>query len=303
MPQVHNRSILVDGNAFGKNSRFMNTLKFSDITKRRVRAFNVVESKLNRFKLNYYSRQEELEYNRHQRQKEELLVKMKRMMAHKIVVQNHNLSTARDYYDSLNEDRSPRIIQKEVKEMLKQISPQYMREKRAKEKIEDARKRCDEVINKNRKQIDVIYPPPKQWQPYREEPDTDRSNATTPASPPPEMNPELRMRRLTLPQRRPLGVSRAFVMEKSNLGEKLEKEKTIIEKQIDDETTMPATTRSAPPQESKPDYDLPPVIVRKSSFKEVSQKTKSKRTDNPNYTLAPVKLNKKIKPELMVPTK
>jgi hypothetical protein len=48
---------------------------------------------------------------------------------------------------------------------------------------------------------------------------------------------------------------------------------------------------SAPPQESKPDYDLPPVIVRKSSFKEVSQKTKSKRTDNPNYTLAPVKLN------------
>jgi hypothetical protein len=40
--------------------------------------------------------------------------------------------------------------------MLKQISPQYMREKRAKEKIEDARKRCDEVINKNRKQIDVI---------------------------------------------------------------------------------------------------------------------------------------------------
>jgi hypothetical protein len=43
--------------------------------------------------------------------KEELLVKMKRMMAHKIVVQNHNLSTARDYYDSLNEDRSPRIIQ------------------------------------------------------------------------------------------------------------------------------------------------------------------------------------------------
>jgi hypothetical protein len=74
------------------------------------------------------------------------------------------------------------------------------------------------------------------------------------------------MRRLTLPQRRPLGVSRAFVMEKSNLGEKLEKEKTIIEKQIDDETKMPATTRSAPPQESKPDYDLPPVIVGSSRY-------------------------------------
>ncbi|XP_071137237.1 uncharacterized protein [Mytilus edulis] len=294
MPQVHNKSILLDGNAFGKNSRFMNTMKFSDVTKRRVRAFNVVENRLSKYKINYYNRQAELEFNRVQRQKETLLVKMKKLMAYKVVAKHHNISNAKDYNAALNEDRSPRKIQKEIKEMIKQISPQYVREKRAKEKIDEARRLCDDVIHQNRKQIDVIYPPPKQWQPYRDQDEDDsRSDVSTPASAPPVMNAEMRMRRLTLPQnRRTVGVSRAYVMEKSNLGEKLEKEKTVMQQK---ETLVSETKTS----DEEPKPELPPVIVRRSSLKDdVLSKQKAKRLEKPNYELAPVSLNKKIKKEL-----
>ncbi|CAC5415831.1 unnamed protein product [Mytilus coruscus] len=297
MPQVHNKSILLDGNAFGKNSRFMNTMKFSDITKRRVRAFNVVENRLSKYRINYYNRQAEIEFNRVQKQKETLLVRMKKLMAYKVVAKHHNISNAQDYHAALNEDRSPRKIQKEIKEMIKQISPQYVREKRAREKIDEARRLCDDVIHQNRKQIDVIYPPPKQWQPYREQDEDDsRSNVTTPQSAPPEMNAEMRMRRLTLPQnRRTVGVSRAYVMEKSNLGEKLEKEKTVME--IPPQKEMLVSETETNDKELK--SDLPPVIVRRSSLKdEALPKQKAKRLEKPNYELAPVSLNKKIKKEL-----
>lgn len=309
MPQVHNKSITLDGNAFGKNSRFMNTLKFSDTTKRRVRAFNVVENKLNKIRLNYYNRQEEIEYNRMQREKEFLLVKLKRLVAYKKVAHDHSISNAVNYQDALNEDRSHRQVQKQIQDMILELSPQYVREKRAKEKIAAAKQRYDDIINRNRKDLDKIYPPPKLRQPYENEGDEEpRSNVTTPKSAPPEMNAEMRMRRLSMANtRRVIGFTRAFVMEKSNLGEKLEKEKTQIEKEktstiLPTQEEIAETSRTEPVDVVKTRTELPPVAVRRrASMNDLNKQTKRQKRSG-RHELPPVAVTKTLKPELDIRT-
>lgn len=297
----------MDGNAFGKNSRFMNTLKFSDVTKRRVRAFNVVENKLNTIRLKFYKRQEEIEYNRIQREKEFLLVKLKRLMAYQKVAEEHSVSNAVNYQDALNEDRSHRQVQKQIQDMIKEISPQYLREKRAKEKITAAKQQYDEILNKNRKDIDKIYPPPKVRGSYFTGDDGDeiRSNVTTPKSAPPEMNAEMRMRRMTMANtRRVIGFTRAFVMEKSNLGEKLEKEKTTInDKTSAIQTTQEEateTSRTEPVEVLHQKRVLPPVLVKRTaSMNDVTKHSKrQKRPEKQTLKLPPVAVTKTIHPEL-----
>lgn len=175
MPQVHNKklSMEVDTSAFGKNSRYMSSLKYSEGTKRRIKAFNKVEHRLNRYKVRYYNRHAEIYRNRHKREQLELVNNLKRTIAYKLVCRKNSITNTTDYYKALNKNYSQFALRHEIDHMMTYMEPEKVRERKADALIDENRKLYQSLLQRNRKSIDLICPPKQKWRGYLLNDDSD----------------------------------------------------------------------------------------------------------------------------------
>lgn len=246
MPQVHNRSLTLsmDSSAFNKNSRFMSTIRMTEGAKRKIRAFNTVENRLKKIQLNFYDRHADIERYQMERKKEKVLDVMKKRNAYKMVIANHPIANSPDYQKALEDTYTAHALRHEIKKMIHYIEPDKVRERNAKNLVTENKKRYDEILNRNRKSIVELFPPPsqKKMDDYESDFESDSEDEE-----PPEVEPrKFQQTRPMLPFRRQ-GVTRAFIMENSGKGARQES------------STNQTSGSATASQES----ELPPITVKK----------------------------------------
>ena len=211
--------------------------------KRKIRAFNTVENRLTKIRLNFYNRHEDIQRYQLERKKQTVLEGAKKRNAYKMVVANHSISKSPDYQKALDDTYTAHALRHEIKKMLNYIEPNKVRERNARTLVNENKKRYDEILSRNRKSIVELFPPPGQKKPTDYESDFESDSED---EEPLEVSPrKIQQARPMLPFRRQ-GVTRAFIMEKNNRGqnsvESSNKETTSTEGQS---------------------HDLPPVTLKK----------------------------------------
>ncbi|XP_062579791.1 uncharacterized protein LOC134241788 [Saccostrea cucullata] len=241
MPQVHNRSLTLnmDSSAFNKNSRFMSTIRMTQGAKRKIRAFNTVENRLKKYQINFYNRHAEIQRYQMERKKEKVREVMKKRDAYKKVIANHPIAESPDYKKALEDRYDAHALRHEIKQMLSYIEPDKIRERNARTLIDVNKKRYDEILNRNRKSILELFPPPVD---KKVEYESDFESDSEDDEPPEQETRNFQQARPMLPFRRQ-GVTRAFIM-----------------KSRQDQRQEISTKENS---SSNQEQDLPPVMFKK----------------------------------------
>lgn len=252
MPQVHNRSLTLsmDSSAFNKNSRLMSTIRITEGAKRKIRAFNTVENRLKKFKINFYNRHADIQRNQIERKKQTVLDSMKKRDAYKMVIANHPISSSPDYQKALNDRYTAHALRYEIKRMLNYIEPDKIRERNAKTLVDVNKKRYDEILNRNRKSIMELFPPAVEKKAVDYESDFESDSEDE--EPPEVEQRKFQQARPMLPFRRQ-GVTRAFIMQKSGRDQRQEAS-TDTPLNTDKEQNLPPVTIK---KELPPDLRIP----------------------------------------------
>ncbi|XP_061179149.1 uncharacterized protein LOC133187764 [Saccostrea echinata] len=242
MPQVHNRSLTLnmDSSAFNKNSRYMSTIRMTQGAKRKIRAFNTVENRLKKFQINFYNRHAEIQRYQMERKKEKVRDLMKKRDAYRKVIANHPIAASPDYKKALEDRYTAHALRHEIKQMLSYIEPDKIRERNARTLVDVNKKRYDEILNRNRKSILELFPPPVE---KKVEYESDFESDSEDEEPPEPETRKFQQARPMLPFRRQ-GVTRAFIMNKSRQDQRQE---------ISTEENSSSTK----------EQDLPPVTLKK----------------------------------------
>ncbi|XP_033746286.1 uncharacterized protein LOC117331589 [Pecten maximus] len=260
MPQVHNKKLtmMADSSAFNKNSRFMSTMRMTDGSKKRIRAFNYVENKLTRIKLKFFDRHAEIDIRRRERERQAVMDSLKRTLAYKLVVEKHNVTNAPDYQKALNDNYSSTALRHDIKHMIQYMEPEKVRERKAKALINETRQRYNTIIQRNKNSLDLICPPKRTSRFLFDEDllnkkkdDEEESRAPSTAGPS-GAGSIFGRRRLPFKPVLPLKkhtVSRSFLLENA-------------QKSMD--------VMDANPSPTKRDYDLPPVQLHKTLPPEIA---------------------------------
>lgn len=253
MPQVHNRSLTLsmDSSAFNKNSRFMSTIRMTEGAKRKIRAFNTVENRLKKIQLNFYDRHAEIERYQMERKKEKVLDVMKKRNAYKMVIANHPIANSPDYQKALEDTYTAHALRHEIKKMINYIEPDKVRERNAKNLVTENKKRYDEILNRNRKSIVELFPPPSQKK--MDDYESDFESDSEDEEPPEEVPRKFQQARPMLPFRRQ-GVTRAFIMENSGKGARQESSANQTSATASQESELPPITVK---KEIPPDLRIP----------------------------------------------
>ncbi|XP_060070773.1 uncharacterized protein LOC132550695 [Ylistrum balloti] len=252
MPQVHNRKLamMADSSIFNKNSRYMATNRMTEGSKRRIRAFNFVENKLTRIKLNFFDRHAEIDLRRRERERQTIMDSLKRTLAYKLVVEKHNVTNAVDYQKALDDDYSSTALRHDVKHMMQYMEPDKVRERKAKALINENRRRYTNIIQRNKNSLDLICPP-KRTSRYLFDEDAlkknedDEENSRAPSTAEPSGAGSIFARRLPL---KPLLPTKKHTITRSFLLENAQKSMDVMD-------TNPSPSKHA--------YDLPPVQLHK----------------------------------------
>ncbi|KAK3102551.1 hypothetical protein FSP39_012141 [Pinctada imbricata] len=272
MPQVHNKSLAMETSLFGKNSRFMSTLRMSEGSKRKIRAFNTVESRLNRFKINYYARHADIQLNKRKREKDHILEAIKKRNAYKFVIRNHRFTDSKDYKKSLDDRYNAHALRFEIRDMMKFMKPDRIRERNAHVLIEENRKRYDKIIDRNRNSIQEICPEITKKYSYDDSEDEFESDSEDEEE---KKKQEMTSKRATLSFQRQ-GVTKAFVLQSGRTEVDLKLPKDLTKKGTTaDEKAITKSVNNTPrgsndkdnksqnKTETKSNYELPPVVVKK----------------------------------------
>jgi hypothetical protein len=229
----------MDSSAFNKNSRYMSTIRITEGAKRKIRAFNTVENRLKKFKINFYNRHADIQRHQIERKKQTVLESMKKRDAYKMVIANHSISKSPDYQKALDDRYTAHALRNEIKQMINYIEPDKIRERNAKTLVDVNKKRYDEILSRNRKSIVELFPPVVEKKAdYESDFESDSEDEE-----PPEVEPRrFQQARPMLPFRRQ-GVTRAFVMKSR-------------------EETRQDTSTDTPLNPIK-EQNLPPVTVKK----------------------------------------
>lgn len=163
MPQVHNKSL--NDTAFGKDSRYMSSLRFSDKTLRRVNVLNALENRLNTKKVNFFQRDSAYKVRKLDRVKERLVDNTNKRMAYKLVLKTNSFSEIKDKQKALNKRYSFTAFHNEVKEMMRFMKPELVRERKSKLLSIENRLKYEIVLSQNRQKFNKLVPEKRTWIP------------------------------------------------------------------------------------------------------------------------------------------
>lgn len=166
MPQVHNKLKSFDAStAFGKNSHFMNSLRFTEKSLHKVKVLNAVENKLIKKKLDFFERERINDNWKHQRIRNRLVNNLQKRIAYKFVLKNHSIINAKDYRKALDEKYTLFALHNEVNKMRDYLRPDRVRERNAKALVHENKNMFDNVVFQNRGKFNRLFPEKKTWIP------------------------------------------------------------------------------------------------------------------------------------------
>lgn len=164
MPQVHNKALSYDTTtAFGKNSRYMASLRFTEKSLRRVNVLNSLENRLSKKKLDYYERDAQINTFKLERIKNRLVDNLQKRMAYKLVLKNHSISKAKDYQKALDQKYTLTALHSEVKNMINYMNPARVRERNARSLLHEQKNNYDNLIFQNTQKFNKLFPEKKTW--------------------------------------------------------------------------------------------------------------------------------------------
>ena len=163
MPQVHNK--FVNDTTFGRDSRYMTSLRFSDKTLRRVNVLNDLETRISSKKVNLFQSESAYKIRKMDRVKDRLEDNMNKRMAYKLVLKTNTFSAEADYNKALDKRYSFQAFSNDVRQMMKAMKPDLVRERRAKLLLKENRIRYDIILNQNRQRFNKLVPEKRTWIP------------------------------------------------------------------------------------------------------------------------------------------
>lgn len=164
MPQVQNKAFCYDtSSAFGKNSRFMASLRFTDRSLQRVNVLNALENRFTKKKLDFLERETYIQRSKYERIKNRLVDNLQKRLAYKMVLKKHSISNAPDYSEALDKRYTYTAFKGEVKSMLKYMKPERMRERKARSLLHENQNSYDNIIFQNTQKFNRLFPEKKTW--------------------------------------------------------------------------------------------------------------------------------------------
>jgi hypothetical protein len=164
MPQVQSKAHAYDtASAFGKNSRFMASLRFTDRSLRRVNVLNSLEHSFTKKKLDFLERDSNVQRLKYERIKNRLVDNLQKRLAYKMVLKNHSISEAKDYSQALDKKYTYTAFKGEVKNMLIHMRPERIRERKARSLIHENQNSYDNIIFQNSQKFNKLFPEKKTW--------------------------------------------------------------------------------------------------------------------------------------------
>lgn len=161
MPQVRSNAV----NNTGKDSRYMTSLRFTEKALRRVNVLNALENRLNAKKVNFFQSDSAYKVKRLDRVRERLEGNLKKRMAYKLVLKTNHFSDEKDYQKALNKRYSFQAFHNDVKEMMKLMKPDLVRQRKSKLMLIENRLKYDILLNQNRQRFNKLVPEARTWIP------------------------------------------------------------------------------------------------------------------------------------------
>lgn len=161
MPQVHSRS--VNDTSFGSDSRYMSSVRFSDRTLRRVNVLNALENRIATKKINVFQNDSAYKLRKLDRVRGRLEDNMNKRMAYKLVLKTNSFSVEKDQQKALNKRYSFQAFHNEVKEMMKFMKPDLVRERRSKILLQENKLKYDILLTQSRQRFNKLVPEKKTW--------------------------------------------------------------------------------------------------------------------------------------------
>ncbi|KAL4239596.1 hypothetical protein ACF0H5_000406 [Mactra antiquata] len=166
MPQVHNKLQSFDAaTAFGKNSQYMNSLRFTERSLHKVKILNSLENKLINKKLMYFEKQQNYDNMKYERVRNRLVNNLQKRIAYKFVLRNHSLANAKDFSKALDKKYTLNALHHEVNRMVEFLKPAHVRERKAKSLVTENKNLFDNLVFNNTQKFNKMFPEKKTWLP------------------------------------------------------------------------------------------------------------------------------------------
>lgn len=164
MPQVYNKSLSYDNSTgIGQNSRYMASVRFTEMSLRRVNVINSLQNNLTQKKLDNFDRHLNNQIIYFERIKHRLVDDLHTRLAYKMVLKNHNISQAKDYHKALDERHTFGALHNEVKDMMQVLKPAYIRARKAKALANETKQLYNNIVFQNTHKFNQLFPEKKTW--------------------------------------------------------------------------------------------------------------------------------------------
>ncbi|KAL3851602.1 hypothetical protein ACJMK2_015339 [Sinanodonta woodiana] len=164
MPQVYNKQQLLnqDSGVFGKNSRYMATIRLTEARVRRINVMNRLEQTLNKIHISYFEKCADMQRRKLENAEHRIKERLWKNIAYKYVLKRHSIAEASDYRKALNGNYSSGAMKQEITQMVDWMQPEKVRKRNAKALIEENRQRYQSIICDNINRANVMFPQKKQ---------------------------------------------------------------------------------------------------------------------------------------------
>ncbi|KAH3881340.1 uncharacterized protein LOC127879977 [Dreissena polymorpha] len=161
MPQAS--AAFGDTSGLGRDSRYMACVRFSDQYIRRVNVLNALQHRIERKHVNIFEHESDQNIKKIERIKQRLNDSIQKRLAYKLVLKTQTFSAIPDKKTALNKRYTSTAFQNDVREMLKYIKPDRIRERKAEVLYKENRLRYDILLNQNRQKFNRLYPEKIAW--------------------------------------------------------------------------------------------------------------------------------------------
>ncbi|XP_052781389.1 uncharacterized protein LOC128217957 [Mya arenaria] len=212
MPQA--TSTTLDDSPLGPNSRYMAALRFSDKTFRGVNVINAQEKRITGKKINFLQNEFRHKVHKLDRIQFRLNQNQTKRLAYRLVLKTQTFSSIKDQKKALSKRYTADAFQNDIKEMIRFMKPNLVRERKTKIMMMESRLKYDNLLNQSRNRFNRLCPEKRTWRPgygaYNEEDTTEQTEPEEEIEPTMEQHRERkRLQSLATLRRRNISIDSA----------------------------------------------------------------------------------------------
>ena len=131
-----------------------------------MNALNTMDQRLTKIELKYFERHADIQLKKYERARNRIVGKLQKHIAYKMVLKQHSIAKAKNYKKALDGNYSFQALHYEVNDMMHQIQPDVVRERRARALIDVNRQRYETLLRKNQENCAILFPMKKTWEAF-----------------------------------------------------------------------------------------------------------------------------------------